>query len=102
MRSILDRYEIEAQSYLDCQNILGALGNYKQKLEAACQQLLNMRGFATYSTLKRLIAATSSDQHKPAPLRAAAANTKRPAGLEAKAAGALLRGADYYRQDGEG
>jgi len=31
IEQVLDRYEIEAQSYLDCQNILGALGKNKQK-----------------------------------------------------------------------
>ena len=101
IEQILDRYEVEAQSYLDCQNILGTLGKNKQKLEAACQQLLNMRTFATYSTIKRLIAATSSDQQKPAPLRPAAANVKNEPTQEADAAGALVRGADYYRQGGD-
>lgn len=100
IEQVLDRYEIEAQSYLDCQNILGGLGKNKAKLEAACQQLLNVRGNATYSTLKRLLAAMSSDERKPAPLRAAAANTKNASAAEATA-GALVRGADYYRDGGE-
>jgi transposase len=101
IEQILDRHEIEAQSYLDCQNILGALGKNKQKLEAACQQLLNMRTFATYSTIKRLIAATNSDQQKPAPVRPAAANVKNEPAHAAEAAGALVRGADYYREGGD-
>jgi transposase len=101
IEQLLDRYEIEAQSYLDCQNILGTLGKNKQKLEAACQQLLNMRGSATYSTIKRLIATTSSDQQIPPPARAAASNTKNEQAHDAGAAGALVRGADYYREDGD-
>ena len=60
-----------------------------------------MRGSATYSTLKRLIAAISSDQQRPAPQRAAASNTKNEHAQDAAAAGALLRGADYYREGGE-
>src|SRR5690606_35519100 len=76
IEQVLDRQEVEAQGYLDCQNILGTLGKNKQKLEAACQQLLNMRAHASYSTIKRLIAATTSDQQKPAPVRPAAANVK--------------------------
>lgn len=99
IEQILGRYEIEAQSYLDCQNILGNLGKNKQKLEAACQQLLNMRGFATYSIIKRLIASTSSDQQKPAPVRAAASNTKSEHADVTGSHGALLRGADYYRDE---
>ena len=104
IEQVLNRYEIEAQSYLDCQNILSALGKNKPKLEAACQQLLNMRGSATYSILKRLVAAMNSDQHKPAPNRVAATNTKKPAAPdepEPEAAGALVRDADYYREGGQ-
>lgn len=95
---ILDRHQVEAQGYLDCQNILGTLGkSKKQKLEAACQQLINMRGYATYSTLKRLMAAIDSDEKKQDPVRAAASNRKNTPTGGADAAGALVRGADYYR-----
>ena len=96
IEQILDRCHIEAQGYLDCQNILGTLGKAKkQKLEAACQQLVNMRGHATYSTLKRLMAAIDSDQHKPTEVRPAASNRKHVPTPDT--AGALVRGADYYR-----
>lgn len=99
VEQICDRHTIEAQGYLDCQNILETLGRKnKQKLEAACQQLANMRGYATYSTIKRLMAAIDSDEDKKAPVRAAASNRKNTATLGADAAGALVRGADYYRQ----
>lgn len=99
IEQILDRHQIEAQGYLDCQNILETLGRKnKQKLEAACQQLANMRGYATYSTLKRLIAAIESDQDKQAPTRPAASNRKNTGEPGDQAAGALVRGADYYRQ----
>lgn len=103
IEQVLDRYEIEAQSYLDCQNILSALGKNKPKLEAACQQLLNISASATYSTIKRLMASLNSDERKPAPLRAAANTTKPAAAPDADSAvttGALIRGADYYRPDG--
>jgi hypothetical protein len=96
---ILDRHDIEAQGYLDCQNILETLGRRnKAKLEAACQQLVNMRGYPTYSMIKRLMAAIDSDQKKPAPGRAAASNRKNTPSPDTPA-GALVRGADYYRQD---
>lgn len=98
IEQVLDRHQIEAQGYLDCQNILAALGkSKKQKLEAACQQLINMRGYATYSTLKRLMAAIDSDEKRQAPVRAAASNRKNALTADAAAAGALVRGADYYR-----
>ena len=71
IEQILDRHQIEAQGYLDC---------------------------PTYSTLKRLMAAIDSDQNKPAHVRAAASNRKNTPTPEAGAAGALVRGADYYRQ----
>jgi transposase len=99
IEQVLDRHQIEAQGYLDCQNILASLGkSNKQKLEAACQQLINMRGYATYSTLKRLMAAIESDQDKPAQVRAAASTRKNTPAPNAGATGALVRGADYYRQ----
>jgi hypothetical protein len=99
VEQICDRHTIEAQGYLDCQNILETLGRKnKQKLEAACQQLANMRGYATYSTIKRLMAAIESDQDKKAPVRAAASNRKNTQKPGADAADALVRGADYYRQ----
>jgi hypothetical protein len=98
IEQILDRHQIEAQGYLDCQNILASLGkSKKQKLEAACQQLINMRGYPTYSTLKRLMAAIDSDTKRQAPVRAAASNRKNTPTSDAGAAGALVRGADYYR-----
>lgn len=98
IEQVLDRRVIEAQGYLDCQNILETLGKRnKQKLEAACQELLNMGGFPTYSTLKRLMAAIDSDQQKPAPLRAAASTQKPATTAQSEAAGAYVRGADYYR-----
>ena len=53
---VLDRFPIEAQGYLPCQNILGGLGKKnKARLEAACQQALNLGGYPTYSTLKRIM-----------------------------------------------
>ncbi len=51
---------------LDCQNILETLGRRnKAKLEAASQQLINLRGYPTYSMIKRLMVAIDSDQKKP-------------------------------------
>ena len=100
IEQVLDRHQIEAQGYLDCQNILEALGRRNRaKLEAACQQLLNMRAQPTYSTLKRLLAGIDSDARKPAPARAAASNRKNTADQgDQPPPGALLRGADYYAQ----
>jgi len=99
IEQILERHQIEAQGYLDCQNILETLGKKgKHKLEAACQQLLNMRGVGTYSTLKRLMAAIDSDHKKPAPTKAAASTQKNAPSDDPDAPGVHVRGADYYRQ----
>lgn len=102
IEQILDRHQIEAQGYLDCQNILATLGKKnKAKLEAACQQLLNMRGYPTYSMIKRLMAAIDSDGKKQAPVRAAASTRKntQPSQADDDAGGGVfVRGADYYRQ----
>jgi hypothetical protein len=99
IEQLLDRHQIEAQGYLDCQNILETLGRKnKAKLEAACQQLLNARAHPTYSTVKRLMAGIDSDTKKPAVVRAAASNRKHQPDPGAEPPGALLRGADYYAQ----
>ena len=101
IEQLLDRYQIEAQGYLDCQNILESLGRRStQRLEAACQALLNMGGHPSYSTLKRLITAIDSDQKKPAPFKPAA-STRKPAPLDGSGQqtpeDVLVRGAGYYR-----
>lgn len=69
---------IQAQGYLACQNILDGLGkNNRERLEAACQELMNRRAHPTYTTLKRLMAAIDSDAKKPRPVVPAASTRKR-------------------------
>lgn len=78
IEQILDRYQIEAQGFLDCQNILSGLGkNNRARLEAACQELINHGGVPTYTTLKRLMGAITSDQNTPRPL-VPAPSTRKP------------------------
>lgn len=77
IEQILDRHQIEAQGYLDCQNILGGLGKKnRQRLEAACGELLARGGYPTYTTLKRLMAAIDSDAKAPRTIRPAASTRK--------------------------
>lgn len=79
IEQVLDRQKIEAQGYLDCQNILEQLGKRNRgRLEATCQELVNQHGHATYSTLKRMMAAIDSDSKRPAPVTPAA-STRKPA-----------------------
>ena len=58
IEKILDRrHVIEAQGYLDCQNILSTLGKKGlELLEAACQDLLQPGGYPSYTTVKRAMA----------------------------------------------
>lgn len=99
IEQVLDRRVIEAQGYLDCQNILETLGKKnKQKLEAACQELVNMRGYPSYSTLKRLMSGIDSARQKPAPLKAAASNLVNTNAAAAELPDVYVRGADYYRE----
>lgn len=78
IEQILDRHAIEAQGYLDCQNILNGLGKAnRERLEAACQELINHGGHPTYTTLKRLMAAINSDAKKPRKIIPAASTSKR-------------------------
>ena len=77
IEQILDRHAIEAQGYLDCQNILSGLGKAnRERLEAACQELVNNGGQASYTTLKRLMAAINSDAKKPRKITPAAFDTQ--------------------------
>lgn len=103
VEQILDRHAIEAQGYLDCQNILSGLGKAnRSRLEAACQELLNNHGQASYTTLKRLMAAINSDANKPRKITPAASTRKRSGANDAGpagAAGAAGLGPDVYVRD---
>ena len=99
VEQILDRHTIEAQGYLDCQNILSGLGKAnRERLEAACQELLNHRGQASYTSLKRLMAAINSDAKKPRKLTPAPSTRKRTTTTGAGDGGAGL-GPDVYVRD---
>lgn len=101
IEQILDRHMIEAQGYLDCQNILSGLGKRnRQRLEAACQELVNRDGHATYSTLKRIMAAIDSDAKRARPNAAAASSTRRGDG---KAVGpdVFVRDTSHYGAGGQ-
>lgn len=101
IETILDRPKIEAQAYQDCQNILAGLGkSNRQRLEATCQQMLNLRGHPTYTTLKRMMASMNSDSQQSSPPRPAASNTKK-APITTEHGGrsdVFVRGADYYQE----
>lgn len=98
---ILERPKIQAQAFLDCQNILSGLGkSNRQRLEAACQQVLNRHGYPTYTTLKRLMASLNSDSQQAQPPVPAPPNTKKaPVVTETGERGdVFVRGADYYQE----
>lgn len=97
IEQILDRHAIEAQGYLDCQNILAGLGKAnRERLEAACHELLNNHGLASYTTLKRLMAAINSDAKKPRKITPAPSTRKRT--ISGAGAGSEL-GPDVYVRD---
>jgi transposase len=97
IEQVLDRHAIEAQGYLDCQNILNGLGKAnRERLEAACQELVNNGGQASYTTLKRLMAAINSDAKKPRKITPAASTRKRSS---AAGAGDVELGPDVYVRD---
>ncbi|GAA4473553.1 IS21 family transposase [Enteractinococcus fodinae] len=104
INQILDRHVIEAQGYLACQNILEGLGRKNRAVvEAACQQLINRNGYATYTTLKRLMAGITSDHDKPAVVAPAASTTKRQTvgGSQPLGAEVYVRDASHYDTTGE-
>jgi len=104
IEQILDSQSIEAQGYLACQNILDGLGkNNRQRLDAACQELLNRHGHPTYTTLKHLMATIDSDAKKPKPLIPAASTRKHGSTVVFRATGpdVYVRDASHY-EIGEG
>ncbi|MHB2024868.1 MAG: Mu transposase domain-containing protein, partial [Mycobacteriales bacterium] len=101
IEQLLDRHVIEAQGYLDAQNILSGLGKRNRaRLEAACQELINAGGHATYSTLKRIMAAIDSDAKAARPIVAAASSARRG---DPKAVGpeVFVREASHYTTGGQ-
>lgn len=109
IEQLIDQRTLEAQGFLDCRNVLDGLGKRnKQRLEAACQQVIDTRVTPSYTTIKRLMAAIDSDAKRPAQPRPAASNRKSGVRFEASdgksdgphevPSGALVRGADYYRR----
>lgn len=102
IEQILDRHKIEAQGYLDCQNNLNGLGKHnRQRLEAACQELINRGGHATYTTLKRIMAAISSDADKPRPVTPAASTSKRGGSVAVAGSDVFVRDISHYEPGGE-
>jgi hypothetical protein len=100
IEQILDRYQIEAQGYLDCQNIVSGLGKQnRERLEAACQELVNRNGHPTYTTLKRIMAGIDSDANKPRPAVPAASTRKHGDG--AVGPDVFVRDASHYDTGGE-
>jgi len=100
IEQILERQKIEAQGYLDCQNILDGLGKRNRgRLEAACQELLNQHGYPTYTTLKRVMAAIDSDSKRPRPLTPAASTRKRTSNVVFR--DVHVRDASHYTRGGE-
>src|SRR5699024_3521981 len=96
IEQILDRHQIEAQGYLDCQNILGGLGKRnRERLEAACQELLNRNGQGTYTVLKRIMAGIDADAKKPRAVTPAASTRKR-GGDVAAGPDVFVRDASHY------
>ncbi len=105
IEQILDAQTIEAQGYLACQNILDGLGNNnRERLEAACQDLLNRRAHPTYSTLKRLMAAIDTDAKKPRRVVPAASTRKRVSTVVFRDTipDVYVRDASHYARDEEG
>lgn len=98
IEQVLDRQKIEAQGFLDCQNILTGLGRRnKQRLEATCQQALNQGMTTTYTTLKRIMAGLDSDQKKPAPRTPAGSTKKGP--VAKRTSNVRFEATDVYVRD---
>ncbi|MFJ2617864.1 IS21 family transposase [Glutamicibacter sp. NPDC087344] len=94
---ILDRSKVEAQAYLACRNILSELGSKKKALlEEACQELLNLNGYPTYTSLKRVMAALAQAKEQDASVVPAPQNVKDLSGVQ-HLPGVFVRDAQHYQ-----
>ncbi len=74
----------------------------KQRLEAACQVLLNNGQHAgSYSTIKRIMATIDSDTKREKPITPAAA-TRKPSGGASPDGAVLVRSAAHYQRGEQG
>lgn len=97
---ILDRSKIEAQAYLSCRNILSELGKKKALLEEACQELLNLNGYPTYTSLKRVMATLAQAKKRATAVPPAPQNVKDLSGVQ-DLPGVFVRDAEHYRGFGD-
>ncbi|WP_152666907.1 hypothetical protein [Arthrobacter sp. YC-RL1] len=93
---ILDRSKIEAQAFLACRNILSELGKKKTLLEQACQELLNVNGYPTYTSIKRIMATLALAREQAAAVPPAPQNVKDLSGVQ-DLPGVFVRDAQLYR-----
>ncbi|WPR66523.1 IS21 family transposase [Glutamicibacter protophormiae] len=93
---ILDRSKIEAQAFLACRNILSELGKKKTLLEQACQELLNVNGYPTYTSIKRIMATLALAREQAAAVPPAPQNVKDLSGVK-DLPGVFVRDAQHYR-----
>ncbi|GAA3307016.1 hypothetical protein [Glutamicibacter nicotianae] len=97
---ILDRSKIEAQAYPSCRNILSELGKKKALLEEACQELLNLNGYPTYTSIKRVMATLAQAKERATAVPPAPQNVKDLSGVQ-DLPGVFVRDAEHYRGFGD-
>ncbi|WP_411730946.1 IS21 family transposase [Paeniglutamicibacter sp.] len=93
---ILDRSKVEAQAFLACRNILSELGGKKGLLEEACQEMLNINGYPTYTSIKRVMATLAAAKEQNAPIAPAAQNVKNLKEVQ-NLSGVFVRDAEHYK-----
>lgn len=106
IEQVMDRQQIEAQGFLDCQNILDGLGRRnKARLEAACQQVITQGLSPSYTVLKRTMATIDTDQQASPSITPAgstrkgqASSTKR-SNVRFEAVDVFVRDASHYESD---
>ncbi|MHA7245174.1 Mu transposase domain-containing protein, partial [Paeniglutamicibacter antarcticus] len=96
MTQVLDRSTIEAQAFLACRNILTELGGKKTSLEETCQEMLNINGYPTYTSLKRVMATLTAAKDQKVTAAPAAQNVKDLSGVQ-NLSGAFVRDAEHYK-----
>ena len=98
---VLDRSKIEAQAFLACRNILSELGGKKSSLEETCQEMLNINGYPTYTSLKRVMATLAAAKAQETVAVPAAQKVKNLTDVQGLP-GVFVRDAGHYKVRGGG
>lgn len=98
--AILDAARIEAQAYATCNNILARSKQQRQRLEDACQQILDRRLAPSYTSVRTMMQALASNRTNPTTPRPAETGDIPELPSTVASRSGHVRGPDHFRATG--